>query len=125
MNVPGILLLGFALLSCDDRMSHSLTPSDTTASFTVETSMEEADRILGLLAERAGKKFVRHPSPQTNAIPRDYISTVQTGSCMIFAEGDASGAAIQLVVSLQVVRGKMCEPEIVQAFKEAELMFRH
>ncbi len=118
-----IFMIGAALMSCNDRASHSLTPADNVASFTVETTIQEADRILGQVAERAGDTLARHPHPEANAIPHAYISTIATRRCMIFAEGDSTGSSIQLSVSLRVVRGKTCESDILGAFEQAKLQF--
>jgi len=124
MKTLYFVVVGAALMSCDDRASHSLTPANRIASFTINSTAEEADQILSDVAKQSGETFVRHPYPQSNAIPRDYISTIATRRCLILAEGENVGGALQLTVSLDVLRGKTCEPQVSNALKRAQFMFK-
>jgi hypothetical protein len=115
--------MGIAIMACDDRVSHSLTPTDKTASFDIKTTVADADRILSQVGKRSGNNSTRHPYPEKNAIPHDYIFSIQSRNCMILAEGDNGAGLLRLTVSLSIIRGKTCEDGMVQAFEEAKSMF--
>ena len=108
------------LSGCDDTDLFDLTSYETERTFSASVSASQADAVLDRLARAHGARLNHDPHPPDGARPRDYLSTILIGECMILAEGVGEGENMRLTVALDVVRGRSCGQDLRDIFEQAQ-----
>ena len=110
---------------CDDRDFASLTPAEELASFEAQADFARTDATLERLALERGIKVHRDPKPREQAIPRDYLATVQTSRCLLMVEGQRYASGAKVKVSLDARKGSKCDQRMRALFIDLRKSLGH